>query len=181
MKRCFILDANVLMKAKNFEYAFDICPGFWELLERGFRHGCIESHEKVRDEIMAGNDNLKEWVADLQESYFPEATEAEVGKYLEMCQWAKERGYTPEAIREFESTEKADAMLCAKACVQKLTMVTLEKPDPKRLRKIKIPDVCVAFGVEAILTHDFVRELKAAFYLPENHIFDDSLNRTTLF
>ncbi len=169
------------MNAKNFEYAFDICPGFWELLERGFKHGCIVSHDKVRNEIMAGNDNLKEWVETLDQSVFQKETEDEIAKYLEMCKWAKEGIYTPEAVREFESTHKADSLLCAKAGVQRLTIVTQEKPNPQRARKIKIPDVCSAFGIDTVMVHDLVRELKAAFYLPESHVFDDSLYRSTLF
>lgn len=36
----YLIDANVLIEAKNRYYAFDIAPGFWKWLDRaGTRHG----------------------------------------------------------------------------------------------------------------------------------------------
>lgn len=34
-----LVDANVLIEAKNRYYAFDIAPGFWAWLEQGHRTG----------------------------------------------------------------------------------------------------------------------------------------------
>ena len=30
----FIIDSNILIESKNVDYGFDICPGFWTLMEK---------------------------------------------------------------------------------------------------------------------------------------------------
>ena len=30
----YLLDSDVFIRAKNDHYGFDLCPGFWEWLER---------------------------------------------------------------------------------------------------------------------------------------------------
>ena len=47
MKR-YIIDSNILMNAKNFEYGFDICPGFWNLLQKGL--GVVELLVMIKSE-----------------------------------------------------------------------------------------------------------------------------------
>ncbi|MEG0621026.1 MAG: DUF4411 family protein [Raoultibacter sp.] len=164
----FIVDTNILVTAKNSEYGFDICPGFWDLLKKGFQSGRVVSHRLVRKEVLVGADELTEWVSELNESYFLDETEAEVKQYLEMCQWVKRNSYKETAIRDFESPGNADALLCAKAHVMGLVVVTLEVPS-RSVSRVKIPDVCDAFDVRYLKTFEFVRELKAAFYLPSEH------------
>lgn len=47
----FLLDANVLIEAKNRYYAFDIAPGFWRWLENAHSRGVACSIERVREEL----------------------------------------------------------------------------------------------------------------------------------
>ncbi|HQE16557.1 MAG TPA: DUF4411 family protein [Mycobacterium sp.] len=57
----YLVDANVLIEAKNRYYAFDIAPGFWEWLEGAHATGEVGSIEAVRSELVGGNDELSEW------------------------------------------------------------------------------------------------------------------------
>lgn len=52
----FLLDANVMIAAKNLHYGFDFCPGFWDWLVTSNASGKTFSIEKVGDEIRAGDD-----------------------------------------------------------------------------------------------------------------------------
>ncbi len=57
----FLIDANILIEAKNRYYAFDLAPGFWDWLEGAYRQDLVCSIEAVRDELLQGNDELAEW------------------------------------------------------------------------------------------------------------------------
>ena len=54
----YLLDANVLIQAKNLHYGFDFCPAFWDWLVESNREGKVFSIEKVDDELEAGDDEL---------------------------------------------------------------------------------------------------------------------------
>ena len=62
---------------------------------------------------------------------------------------ARHHGYTP--IRDAtvdEFIDSADLNLIAYAMATEATVVTREQPAPDAKRKIKIPDACIAFGVD---------------------------------
>lgn len=46
----YVVDANVLIEAKNRYYAFDLAPGFWEWLSRARAAGDVFSVEPVYDD-----------------------------------------------------------------------------------------------------------------------------------
>ena len=50
------LDSNVFVEAKNFCFGFDICPGFWEWLLVSNRASVVFGVEKIKDELLAGDD-----------------------------------------------------------------------------------------------------------------------------
>jgi hypothetical protein len=56
----YLLDANIFIQAKNLHYGFDFCPAFWEWLHAGNEQGKVFSIEKVRDELIGGDDELAE-------------------------------------------------------------------------------------------------------------------------
>lgn len=45
----YLVDANVLIKAKNRCYAFDIAPGFWKWLDQAHAQGTVFSRVKIPD------------------------------------------------------------------------------------------------------------------------------------
>ena len=54
----YLLDANVFIQAKNLHYSFDFCPAFWEWIDTEHAKGKVFSIEKVRDELIGGDDEL---------------------------------------------------------------------------------------------------------------------------
>ena len=61
----YLIDANVLIQAKNLHYGFDFCPGFWDWLVEQNRTGKVASIQKVADELHAGADELADWAVAL--------------------------------------------------------------------------------------------------------------------
>ena len=57
----YLLDANIFIQAKNLPYSFDFCPAFWEWLDVANKKGDVFSIEKVRDELIGGEDALADW------------------------------------------------------------------------------------------------------------------------
>ena len=51
----FIVDANVLIEAKNRYYSFDIAPGFWHWLEKACSRGVVCSIERIPEELLQGS------------------------------------------------------------------------------------------------------------------------------
>lgn len=56
----YLLDANVFIEAKRRYYAFDVCPGFWECLVWHHQGACVESIDRVKQELELGDDDLKQ-------------------------------------------------------------------------------------------------------------------------
>jgi Domain of unknown function (DUF4411) len=66
----YLVDANVLIQAKNAHYAFDFCPGFWEWLLAANEDGTVFSVQKVAEELRDGNDELAQWTRDRDDAFF---------------------------------------------------------------------------------------------------------------
>lgn len=58
----YLLDANVFIQAKNLHYGLDFCPAFWEWLIESNHAKKVFSIDKVADEIVAGADELTDWM-----------------------------------------------------------------------------------------------------------------------
>lgn len=58
----YLLDSNVFIEAKNRYYAFDVCPGFWDWMDHVVAGGDVLSLAMVREELLAGNDELAKWI-----------------------------------------------------------------------------------------------------------------------
>ena len=77
----YCLDSNVFIQAKNAHYHFDICPGFWDLLDS--KVGIVGSINPVFDELKAGNDELKNWAVNRKDSgFFVDATDPAIQKMI---------------------------------------------------------------------------------------------------
>ena len=57
----YLLDANIFIQAKNLYYSFDFCPAFWDWLDRANADQKVFSIDKVRNELIAGDDSLAQW------------------------------------------------------------------------------------------------------------------------
>jgi hypothetical protein len=115
----------------------------------------------VKDEIDRGKDDLTQWANNDFRVWFESTNDADVlAAYGEVIQWAKMQSqYTSAAKREFAEAENADAWVVAYAKAKGCVVVTQETSAPKSKRKIKVPDVCNAFGVMWIDTFVMMRRL----------------------
>jgi predicted nucleic acid-binding protein len=152
----YLLDTNVLIEAKNRYYAFDIAPGFWAWLNRAHSKGVACSIESVRDELLAGKDELAEWAKQHPE-FFRVIDQPTTQHFVALTAWAGSRSFTQAAINAFTSNT-ADYLLIAYAKEHEHILVTHERPDPNAKARILIPDACIGIGVEFTDTFKMLRE-----------------------
>ena len=140
----YLLDSDVLIRAKNDHYGFDLCPGFWNWLELANSRGLVPSVEAVYNELASSDDELAEWVKAHRSMFLP-LTATELPSVAAVNRWANDSvNYEPAAKAEFASA--ADSFLIAHAVAGGHTVVTHETISDGR-RKIKIPNAAVANGV----------------------------------
>jgi hypothetical protein len=159
----YLLDANVFIEAKNRYYGLDFCPAFWEWIMLEKSAGRVYSIEKVGDELIAGADELAAWAAPLGASFFLKPDPAMLPKLSEVSAWAVSQRYEQAAVNTF--LEKADYYLVAHALAHGHTVVTHEIASTS-VKKIKIPDACIALGVKCVTPFEMLRYSRARFVLP---------------
>ncbi len=164
----YLLDANIFIQAKNRHYAFDVVPGFWRWLERAHGIGIAGSVERVREELLAGQDELADW-ARTHPSFFQPIDDDTAACFRPLSKWASSApaGYKSAALSEF-SSDAADFLLVAHALAHGHVVVTHEVPSPNSSKRVKIPDACKALGVEWESPFAMLRKSKAKFDLVES-------------
>lgn len=161
----YVLDANVFMEAHRRYYNMAICPGFWDVLAE---HGPTRliSIDKVKDEIFAGDDSLKEWVrTEIADTHFAQTDDPEVlAAYQSLIRSVQANThYLPRAKAEFAAV--ADGWIAAYAKAIGAKVVTHEEYDAQIKKRVKLPNVCREIGVETIDTFTLLRDLEARFVL----------------
>jgi hypothetical protein len=157
-----MLDANAFIEAHKRYYAFDICPGYWDFLDQQAAVGTIVSIEAVRDEILEREDDLAVW-ARARPTVFVGTTPNILPHLTTLAGWVRSKQYRPAAITEF--LESADYYLIATAMARGDTVVTLELPSDA-VKRVKIPEPCVAHRVPCVTPFVMLRRLGARFALP---------------
>ena len=160
----YLVDANVLIDAKNRYYAFDIAPGFWKWLEGAHADGHVCSIEAVRDELVAGDDELAEW-AKANTAFFRPVDQATTAHFPALTTWASSQSFTPAALAGFTGSA-ADYLLVAYARAHDHVVVTHERSDPNSRRRVMIPDACTAIGVTSLGPFEMMRRTGATLDLP---------------
>jgi hypothetical protein len=144
----------------------DIVPGFWRKIVELDRRGLLISVDKVRDEMVSYNDALSTWITtELSASFFKD-TATILAQYAHMTAWAMAHpSYNTAAKAEFCDDKVADAWICAYALAHHPNMILLthEKSEPDIKRKVKIPEVCVQFGMTYLNTIQMFRQLNEPF------------------
>lgn len=143
----YLLDTNIFITAKN-ELPMDVYPSFWQALSQLAAKGSFRSIKQVEVEIRKGKDELVDWIDNNmpKDFFIPENAETLVALST-VSQWATmNRVYTQAAKAEFAIV--ADSWIIAEALSQSVTVITHEIPDPLCRKRVKIPDVCNAVGVE---------------------------------
>jgi len=162
----YVLDANVFIEAFQRYYAFDIAPSFWNLLVSQAMNGRVISIDRVKDELIARDDELSVWAYHEFSPYFmPSTTDQQIlQNYGILMNWAQaqKKRFKNGAIRDFSQSHKADAWLIAYVMSNPgHILVTEEKYDPNNRKKILIPVVCREFHVPWIDTFDMLRRINA--------------------
>ena len=144
----YVLDTNVFIDAANAYYAFDLAPGYWDFLVQLFYSHHAVSIKSVYDELGEAGDGdpLKDW-ARANKQHFVAPDSRVVACYQRVIAWAK-NNYDSPAVVEFQRV--ADSWIVAHALARGWVVVTHEKSAPRSKRRIKIPDACVALGVECL-------------------------------
>ena len=158
----YLLDANVLISAKNLYYGFDFCPGFWDWIVQSHDQGLVRSVEKVGDEVRAVGDDLSEWARLRGPAFFAPLDAADVPALSTVSDWATRQDYEATAINTFLHT--GDYYLVSQALAGRHTVVTHEVPSASR-KKIKIPDVCIGLQIKCITPFEMLRSERARFVL----------------
>ena len=144
----YVLDTNVFIDAANAYYAFDLAPGYWDFLVQLFYSHHAVSIKSVYDELGEAGDGdpLKDW-ARANKQHFVAPDSRVVACYQRVIAWAK-NNYDSPAVVEFQRV--ADSWIVAHTLAHGWVVVTHEKSAPRSKRRIKIPDACVALGVECL-------------------------------
>ncbi len=161
----YLIDADVLIEAKDRHYAFDFCPGFWDWILQQHALKVVFSVKAVGDELKAGNDQLAAWATKQGSKFFlPEdgntvASMAVVATTAATMTVNKQL-YTPAALNQFMSS--GDYRLISHAKAHGHTVVTHEVgqkgSNQPSLKRLKIPDVCHAVGVTCISPFKLLRD-----------------------
>ncbi len=159
----YLLDANVFIEAKNFYYAFDIAPIFWQALDIAQTAGQIASVRPVCDELLKGKDELADWINERKQGgwFLPVDDAATQLKFREIAAWVMGQPFTAHAQAEFLAG--GDPWLIAKAVTTGAIIVTHEKLDLRSKKKVFIPTVCHHFGPPCVNTFDMLRRLGLSF------------------
>ena len=83
----YLLDANTLIDAKNRYYHMAICPGFWQWILQKNQLGTVASIDIVADELLCGNDELKQWVEVNRNIFIPVSDEPTQGHLEKPQSW----------------------------------------------------------------------------------------------
>lgn len=154
----YLLDANILIDAKNRYYGFNLCPGFWKWLDHAHEKGLILSVKKVRDELMERQDRLTLWCKPRSNMF----VDTNDGKTFEsqkiLSTWVIEN-YRPAAQAKFLGD--ADFILVAHAHAYSHVVVTSEVASNGF--EVKIPNACKMMGVKNMTPFEMLAAEKVKF------------------
>lgn len=164
----FLIDANTLMTASRFFYAYDLVPSFWESFEDEIKIGNIVLLDMVKAEIDKGQDKLKQWVSEREDDFeICNHVDSEIiPKYAEVMQYIQECGfYNEKGLNEWARNEVADPWLIATAAAKGYKLITFEQSAgslnaKNKSGRVKIPDVAKHFDVEVHNLYHMMRQLK---------------------
>ena len=160
----YLLDSNVFIQAKNDYYSFDIAPGFWRWLELLGEEQSALTVKAVREEIIEGDDALRDWMVDLPKEYFIEPDIPVQENVRKIVTAVMQEPAYPEHNR-YSFLEKADPWLIATAMTGAYTVVTHEEKTGPGAKKVKIPNICEIFQVPYLTVFELMKMNKVQLRL----------------
>jgi len=162
----FMVDTNTIITPCKKYYPFDLVPSFWSFLEARIKDGSIVILDKVYNELVAGEDDLTDWLKGIAPISLIEHKNPDIiKKYSDILTYIQTCGfYKPKALTEWSNIKVADPWLIASACVFDYTVVTFEEPNGNLSKsqpcsRSKIPDICKVFDVECTNLFEVMRRL----------------------
>ena len=159
--KAYLVDTNVFIQTKN-HFGLDVCEGFWEWIIEANSQGKVFSVEKVAEELKKGNDELADWARKCGPRFFLPPDQKVIKSMGDVSDWVYEQSYTPSAVSKFLGD--ADYYLVSHAMAYNYSVVTYEVREKARGR-VKIPDVCVEFGIECVKPYSMLKEEGVWFVL----------------
>jgi hypothetical protein len=159
----YLLDSNTFIEAKNGYYHFEVCPGFWDWILAQHAGGNVFSVEKVGTELADGTDDLATWTVNSAAGLFLAPDPATIAQMKCVAEWVMRQPYDERSRAGFFS--KADPFLVAHALAHGHTVITHETRVPDTSRKVKVPNVCEALGVNWMHSFALLRKERARFIL----------------
>jgi hypothetical protein len=157
----YLIDANVLIEAKNKHYGFTFCPGFWNWLLGANAKGSVYLIPQVMAEIKKGKDQLKNWCS-VNGGLCIKSAPALSKSMADVSNWVHSQSYTPAAVATFLTA--ADYSLVAWAHAGGHTVITHETAGSSPNR-VKIPDPCNALGVKYLSPFKMLESEGAKFII----------------
>ncbi len=165
----YCLDSNTFIEAKNRYYGLDFCPAYWDWLDQEATSGQLLCVRAIYDEVADGKDDLAAWIKARSSGAWLCKIDAEDTQraFKQVVTYVESRRgqYTDDAIATFMG--RGDPWLIAYCLAHGHALVTQERPQPEAKRRVPIPDVCNALGVDWIGGFELLRLLKARFVLGE--------------
>ncbi len=177
-----LIDADVLIRAKNDYYSFNICPGFWKWLLIKHAEGLLFSIDKVKEDLDKGEDELKKWAnSDAAKGFFLETGEDTASNLVKIRTALEQEHITGSKRAKIDEFMKdSDSYLVAHAMAIGCGVITLEKGGINHREKIKIPGVCDLFKVHRQTNlFDLLHADKPLFTFPDNKVSDVTVEYTT--
>ena len=165
--RLYLIDTNIFIESAYRYYAFDICPGFWDFLEKASDSDYIKSIIKVYEELQSDKKELENFKEKLKDKeFFLPIENITPDSYAKISTTLQKMGYYQEAVSKF--SRGADYFLIALAYQESYTIVTHETKGGNNAKsQIKIPNVCEQLNIKCIDIAEFLRHEKAQFILKE--------------
>lgn len=155
--RRYCLDSNVLIEAWRKYYNPAFCPQYWEVLNEMGKRGTIFIPKAVFEEITRTEDDLAAWLKASQIAV------AEVDEEVTLHMRDILKDY-PQLVDSTKQRSLADPWVIAHALKEGAAVVTKEeKPTATNSKKVKIPQVSEAFGVDWMNDFDMIQALGIQF------------------
>lgn len=165
----YLIDSNSLLTPYKSYYPFDFAKHFWDSLHEKINEGQIVILDVVREEIQKGDDELTNWINEIEDDLILSRNDAEIiSSFRNVINYIKvEECYSNKALREWSIGSIADPWIIAAAKAYNYKIVTFEKTrgalnanTPSK--NAKIPEVAKVTGVECCDLFSMMRALKVA-------------------
>ena len=162
----YLLDTNVFIEAERDYYNNAIAPTYWDWLIKQHQDKNIASTHDVYNEITAGNPGfLRTWAIEkAPSSFWIKSSNSDAPAFQALTDWVynkKQPPFRPEAIDEF--LRIADYSLIAQAKSLGCAVATREQSAPAAVKRVHIPDACMAIGVKHYSPFQIYKKLGLRF------------------